>query len=55
MVHGFFADIINRIGVTDTQARLMEVIDRELADSVDAAFAAAPASTGSGSPKEATA
>jgi len=55
VVHGFFADIINRIGVTDTQARLMEVIDRELADSVDAAFAAAPVSTGSGSPKEATA
>ncbi|AKT52844.1 ABC transporter permease [Arsenicicoccus sp. oral taxon 190] len=40
VVHGFFADIINRIGVTDTQARLMEVIDRELADSVDAAFEA---------------
>ncbi|WP_409482857.1 Fe-S cluster assembly protein SufD [Arsenicicoccus dermatophilus] len=42
VVHGFFADIINRIGVTDTQARLMEIIDRELADSVDAAFETAP-------------
>jgi len=36
VVHGFFADIIHRIGVPDVESRLMETIERELEVTVGA-------------------
>ncbi|MCH8628937.1 Fe-S cluster assembly protein SufD [Arsenicicoccus piscis] len=45
VVHGFFAGIINRIGLPGTQAHLMARIEKELADSIDSAFEPAAAAT----------
>jgi Fe-S cluster assembly protein SufD len=35
-VHGFFADIIRKIGVPEVEARLMAAVERELAEYVGA-------------------
>jgi hypothetical protein len=34
VVHGFFADIIRRIGVPDVEQRLLEAVEAELAVNV---------------------
>jgi Fe-S cluster assembly protein SufD len=34
VVHGFFADIIRRIGVPDVESRLLDAVEKELQQSV---------------------